>query len=359
VQDYYGGTAAFNAYNYNESMVTAPSGTPTTNVIFDDCQHKGYTPAGLYGDGGQFVNVPIPANAVPASGTDGGLAIYSPDTNQLWSFWQAKHESDGWHACWGGRIDDVSDAEGYFTNGFGASASGLSSEGGAITIRDIESGSINHAMSLAIVNPAPYTDFVWPAQRSDGSASSTSDIPDGTRFRLDPTINVGAVAGMSKIGRMIARAAQKYGFIVTDQAGAVSVVTESGNTVKATIGTNPWDSLLGSTPTYAVMNNFPWANIQAIQPGWGQPITTPVVTSIWPTTGPAAGGTKVTIQGQNLVGITAAAVGLNPATSITCATSFTCTLVTPAGTGGHYVYVTNSAGTEPAAASNRFTYSSS
>jgi hypothetical protein len=356
VANYWGGTAAFNAYSYNESMVTAPAGTPTTTVIFDDCQHKGYTPAGLYGVGGQFVNVPIPATAVPASGTDGGLAVYSPVTNQLWSFWQAKHEADGWHACWGGRIDDVSHAEGYFTNGFGASASGLSSEGGAITIRDVESGSINHALSLAILDPAPYTKVVWPAQRSDGSPSSTSDIPEGTRFRLDPSLDVATLPGLTKIGRMVARAAQKYGFIVTDQAGAVSVVTESGNTIKAATGINPWDSLLGGTPSYAVMNNFPWAGMQAIAPGWGQPVTTPVVTSSWAISGPAAGGTVITVHGQNFVQIASAKVGTIPASVVACSTSSTCTIRVPAGTGSHYVYLTNSAGTNVAVAAAKFTY---
>jgi len=358
VAGYYGGTAAFNAYRYNESEVTAPAGTPLTTVIFDDCQHKGYTPAGLYGVGGQFVDVPIPATAVPASGTDAGLAIYSPVTDQVWSFWEAKHLADGWHACWGGRIDSASTSPGYFTNGFGASASGLSAEGGAITVRDIESGSINHAMSLAIPSPAKATLFSWPAQRSDGNALSTSNIPEGTRFRLDPSINVAAIPSMTRIGRMIAVAAQKYGFIVTDQAGAVSVVTESGNTVKALTGTNPWDGLLAGTPDYLVMKNFPWTGTQAVQPGWGQPVTTPIVSSVWPASGPAAGGTRITVKGFNLIALTSALVGNGAATSISCVSSFQCTIVTPAGIAGerHHVQLVNAAGSNPALTTNTFTY---
>jgi hypothetical protein len=240
------------------------------DVGWDNCQKKTYVPAGLLGVGGQFTKVPIPADAVPATGLDAELTVYSPSLDQLWEFWAATHRADGWHACWGGRIDHVSTSAGFFPGGFGASASGLAVAGGMVTLADVQRGSIDHALALAIVDAAPWTNVSWPAQRSDGSPASTSRIAEGTRFRLDPSVNVDGLA-LTPMAKMVAKAAQKYGFIVTDKAGAVSVVTESGNDVQAKTGVNPWKAILGSTPNYLVMRNFPWNKLQALPRNYGKP----------------------------------------------------------------------------------------
>ncbi|HVV29950.1 MAG TPA: hypothetical protein VHC41_03655, partial [Mycobacteriales bacterium] len=211
----YNGVAAFNVDQYTTNFYTVGPNTPRTNVAFNDCQQKGYLPAGLTGSGGQFSDVPIPADATPSAGTDAELTIYSPSTDQLWEFWIAQHTGAGWSACWGGRIDHVSTSPGYFTNNFGATATGLPVAGGMISIQDVKSGSINHAMSLLIPDAATWNNFSYPAQRSDGNSSAAGAIPEGTRFRLDPSLDVTKL-GLTPVGVMIARAAQKYGFIVTD-----------------------------------------------------------------------------------------------------------------------------------------------
>jgi hypothetical protein len=266
----YGGIAAFNVWQYNTSFYTAVASTPIADVGWDNCQGKTYVPVGLVGPGGQFSAVPIPANAIPAAGADAELTVYSPATDQLWEFWKASHRADGWHACWGGRIDHVSTSPGFFTGGFGASASGLAVAGGMVSIADVRHGSIDHAMVLAVTDAAPWRIVSWPAQRSDGSASSLSLIAEGTRFRLDPSINVDALP-MTPVAKMIAKAAQKYGFIVTDKAGAVSVVAESGAGIQAATGVNPWTAIMGSTPSYLMMRNFPWDKLQALPQNYGKP----------------------------------------------------------------------------------------
>ncbi|MDQ1485819.1 MAG: hypothetical protein QOJ62_1512 [Actinomycetota bacterium] len=270
VSSRFGGIAAFNVWRYNTSVYTASASTPLVDVGWDNCQRKPSVPAGLLGAGGQFTGVPIPAGAVPAAGTDAELSVYSPRTDQLWEFWKANHRADGWHACWGGRIDHASTSSGFFAGGFGASASGLAISGGMVSLADVQRGSIDHALALAIVDPAPWKIVSWPAQRSDGSSSSRSPIAEGTRFRLDPTVDVEALA-LTPVAKMVAKAAQKYGFIVTDKAGAVSVVAESGAGVKATTGTDPWNAIMGSTPSYQIMRNFPWDKLQALPRNYGKP----------------------------------------------------------------------------------------
>jgi hypothetical protein len=266
----YGGIAAFNVWQYNTSLSTAAAGTPVADVVWDNCQGKTSVPPGLVGPGGQFAAVPIPVDAVPAAGSDAELTVYSPSTDQLWEFWKAVHRADGWHACWGGRIDHVSTSPGFFTGGFGASASGLAVAGGMVSLADVRRGSIDHALTLAVVDAAPWNVVSWPAQRSDGSPGSTSLIAEGTRFRLDPSVNVDALA-LTPVAKMVAKAAQQYGFIVTDKAGAVSVIAESGDGAKAKTGINPWTAIMGSTPSYLMMRNFPWDKLQALPQNYGKP----------------------------------------------------------------------------------------
>lgn len=265
----YGGVAALNVSHFNVSAVTAPAGQPTLDVAWDNCQHKTYTPPGLLGRGGQFAGVPIPADAIPASGTDSELTIWSPSTDRLWEFWQLHRRGSGWVACWGGRIDHVSRSPGYFTGGFGASATGLATVGGMVSLADARAGVIDHALALAIIDPAPWDDVAWPAQRSDGSPDSTGLIAEGTRFRLDPAIDVSTLK-LTPIAAAIARAAQEYGFIVSDKASAVSVIAQSGAVVQLRTGINPWIAILHGVRSYDALRDFPWQDLQALPAGWGR-----------------------------------------------------------------------------------------
>ena len=271
VSDRYGGVAAFNVHQYNVNYYVAPAGTPKVDLAFNDCQGKGEVPAGLTGPGGQFTGVPIPAAAVSAGGEDKELTIYSPETDTLWEFWVANRDASGrWSACWGGRLDAVSTSYGFFSDGFGASASGLAIAAGMVGLADVRAGRIDHALTLAIPGPAAWPAMSWPAQRSDGGNTDPNAIPEGTRLRLDPSVDVDSL-GLHPVAAMVAKAAQQYGFIVTDQSGAVSVSTESGAAEAAVTGVDPWEGILGGTPDYLVMQHFPWHSLQVLPADHGKP----------------------------------------------------------------------------------------
>jgi hypothetical protein len=86
--------------------------------------------------------------------------------------------------------------------------------------------------------------------------------------------------------------------------------------------------------------------------------TAPSVTGLSPTSGPAAGGTTVTLTGANFTGATGIDFGPTPATSFDCTTATTCTAVSPAGTAGTTVpvEVTTPDGTSPSTTAGDFTY---
>lgn len=263
------GNASFNVWQYGATIVKVAATQKRITVKFDDCQHKGYTPSGLYNGTKQFVGIPIPDSAKPSSGSDASMTIWSPATNQMWSLWKARKLSNGWHACWGGRIDHLWTSPGYYTGGFGASASGLAA-GGAIRIDEIRNGRIPHAISIGIRDYGAWRRISWPAQRSDGSSSSSSKIIMGTRFRLPKSVDVNKL-GLTSIGKIIAVAAQNYGFIVTEKSGVVAMPAENGATIAARTGTNPWIDLMGASKSYNVLHNFPWSRLQALSKDYGKP----------------------------------------------------------------------------------------
>jgi hypothetical protein len=81
------------------------------------------------------------------------------------------------------------------------------------------------------------------------------------------------------------------------------------------------------------------------------------VTGVSPNTGPAAGGTLVTVTGSGFTGATAVAFGGRPGTAPLIAQDGTgLTVTSPAGSGTVDVTVTTPAGTSPAVAADQFTY---
>lgn len=268
VVDHWNGIAAVNAYTFNVPFYRVSPAQPKKRVAFWDCQSKGYVPSGLFDGAKHFVDVPVPDNARPAAGTDAQLTVYDPAADKLWEFWQMRRTaSGGWEACWGGRLDNVSTSQGVFAAPFGTSAAGLAMAGGMITIDEVERGSIDHAMYLAVLDSRAGV-FSWPANRTDGNTNSTSTVRHGQRLRLNPSVDVDTL-DLTPMGRMIAKAAQKHGFVVSDRAGAVNVITESGADVKARTGVDPWDHLTGG-PTYKVLENFPWDKLQALPVDYGK-----------------------------------------------------------------------------------------
>ncbi len=81
-----------------------------------------------------------------------------------------------------------------------------------------------------------------------------------------------------------------------------------------------------------------------------------MVTGLSPTTGPAAGGTLVTITGTGFTGATVVDFGTTAATNVTVVSDSTITADSPAGTGVENVTVTTPSGTSAISTASQFTY---
>jgi hypothetical protein len=239
-----------NTTQYSVPVYTVPSTQPTVNVKLD-VTNPTLEQA--------FSAVPLPADARPAKGSDAHLTVYQPSTDRLWEFWRlAKYADGSWHARWGGAMSSVATNPGYFPNPYGATATSLPLLGGLIRIDELRAGVIPHALALAIPEPKASV-FTWPAQRTDGTSTNAAAIPEGTHFRLDPNVNVDALP-LLPAGKAIARAAQRYGMIVRDRAGAVTLYAEDPTPT----GSNPYPTLFGVRYADQLLKNFPWSRLQVV-----------------------------------------------------------------------------------------------
>ncbi len=211
--------------------------------------------------------VPIPPGAKPAAGTDKHMVIWQPATDTMWEFWKMEMRPDGWHARAAGAMHNVSTNPGYYTPDswsgaqpwWGATATGLPFLGGLMTIEELQRGSIDHALAMAIPHARAGV-WSWPATRGDGDSQSPNSLPEGARLRLDPTLNLKKL-NLPPMTRMMAEAAQRYGIVVRDRAGVVAFYGED----PASTGSNPYPKIFGNQFPDRLLSKFPWRSLQVLK----------------------------------------------------------------------------------------------
>ncbi len=105
-------------------------------------------------------------------------------------------------------------------------------------------------------------------------------------------------------------------------------------------------------------------NVQVVAPGGESPVVTadlftygPTITSLSRTSGPLAGGTKVTIVGTGFTSVTSVKFGTTSAQSYTVSSSTSIIATSPAHAAGQVrISVTTAGGTSPATSADLYTY---
>jgi hypothetical protein len=217
-----------------------------------------------------FAAVPLPPAAEPSPGTDATLVVWQPSSDRLWEFWRLRRTTSGWQASWGGAMQDVGDQAGYYgpdawpgaRRWWGSSASSLSIAGGLITLEDLKAGAINHALAMAAPELRAGA-YALPAQRSDGASADEAALPEGAHLRLDPRLDLDRL-GLPPLTLAIARAAQRYGIVVRDQAPVVKFFAQP-----PLPGTrNPYlgaDGYFEGRYPRELLSEFPWRHLQVLK----------------------------------------------------------------------------------------------
>jgi hypothetical protein len=270
--------AGINYDAYAPMLYTVPAGQRRVAVALDsgDPDLRAALAAG----------VPIPPEARPATGTDRQLIVYQPSTDTMWELWRARKDIIGaWHARWGGVIGDVSQNPGHYEDAvvggyaeshtWGGPAAGIPNLPGLITVDQLRSGVIGHALVFSTWANNPHR-WVYPAQRTDGRCRGLirqycADVPQGARFRIDPDFDLSRI--QNPIARMIAEAVQDYGMVLNNTTGSgLSFYAEGWRGHPGT--GDPYygpEGLFTGDPdqlaTTEFMREFPWEHLQMLQRG--------------------------------------------------------------------------------------------
>ncbi len=181
------------------------------------------------------VSIPIPDGALPAAGKDSNIILWNPESGDEWGFWQAEPGPDGkWLARNGYHYNTK--WSGVPPEGFVSGGAGSPYLTGLVRPWELRRGRIDHAIGFAVNYPSSF--FIYPATKSDGSAMPPA-LPEGARLQLDPALTEQDFDrwGLSREGKVIARALQEYGMILTDGSGHPKLSIEYEGTAK-------WGSLL-------------------------------------------------------------------------------------------------------------------
>lgn len=241
--------AWINSYEYSVPIYRVPEDQPRVRVTLDTNYPR------LERD---FARVPVPGGAEPAAGSDEHLVVWQPGTDTMWEFWHMQRRADGWHARWGGKMRRVSRNPGAFPAPLGATATGLPLIAGLIRPGELRRGRIDHALAFSLPEARAGT-FARPATRTDGQVQGGDAIPLGTRFRIDPELDLDRL-DLPAATRVLAEAVQRHGMIARDKSASVSFYAEAPRPGR------PMDlnRLLGMDPRQA-LEGFPWDRLEVVR----------------------------------------------------------------------------------------------
>ena len=229
---------------------------------------------------------------------------------------------------------------------FGTGHPGTSISGVTATSLTVTSPAGTGTVDVTVTTPngtsavnAPSDQFTYNAPALPtvtGVSPSSGPTAGGTSVTVSGTNLTGATA---------------VDFGTANPGTSISGVTATSLTVTSPAGTGTVNVTV-TTPNGTSALNAPSDQFTYNAPAL------PTVTGVSPSSGPAAGGTSVTVTGTNLTGATAVDFGTgHPGTSISGVTATSLTVTSPAGTGTVDVTVTTPNGTSALnAPSDQFTY---
>lgn len=181
------------------------------------------------------IDVPIPQQAVPDQESDSHMALVDYEQGIAWDMWAAEKKPDGtWWSCTGMKYDlygsgvfhpeDFAIHSGESIHLYGPSrASGVPIIAGLIMYEEMMEGRIEHKLACACERVGLLEFQYPPAVWTDGSCPN--GIPEGALLQLDPGLDL-ETFGLSREEKIVAKALQEYGAVMTDYAGGVTLYGE-------------------------------------------------------------------------------------------------------------------------------------
>lgn len=211
-------------------------------------------------NGGHTVSVHIPRRARPMTGNDAALTVIDRSTNQVVGLFGAHVSGGKWSITGLSRYN-------YQTNGVarglptGSRANfghrGIPASVPVITRKEIKRGAIRHRLEVYWWQTASKTPQGKSAYfpMTGGESGKNGVVPEGAVIRIKPSVNLDSLH-LSPAAKVIARALQRYGAVVGDNAG-------SGNSIKVQANAN-WAGVLNKDS----LKRIPWSDYTFVKGGY-------------------------------------------------------------------------------------------
>ena len=269
-----------NTTAWSSPIYVVPADQPRVKVHIDTA-HTRYGPRDIGYMQSDFDSVPLPPDAEsagpPDTLTSGWIdheaIVYQPATDTAWEFYHLVKDSNGqWTTTGGGRITGLSRSNGEYDpwpsgTPHGMTGSGIPMLAGIQRVEELRRGAIDHAVGVSI--PHVQRDvFRWPAIRTDGEWTTSDAVPEGTRFRLPPDLNIDALP-LTPYAKMVAKAIQAHGLVIVDRdcrptdgkkCPAVTFKAEDPRPRNP----NPYAGIFGGVSPDHLFDNFPWDKLQVL-----------------------------------------------------------------------------------------------
>ncbi|HEX9095509.1 MAG TPA: IPT/TIG domain-containing protein [Candidatus Dormibacteraeota bacterium] len=213
---------------------------------------------------------------------------------------------------------------------------------------------VNSATSITATSPAAALGTVDVTVTAPGGTSATSAADQFTYASPPSVTSVVPNTGPSIGGTVVAITGTNFTGATQVSFGATAATTFTVNSATSISATSP----AGAAGPVHVTVTAPGGTSAT-----GGPdqfiyiaVSQPTVTSVVPGSGPAPGGTSVTITGANFTGTTAVHFGSSAAAGYTVNSSTKITATSPGGSGIVDVTVTTPSGTSATSPADHFTY---
>ena len=201
----------------------------------------------------------------PPAGTDRHMVVWQPSTDTMWEFWIARQHVRRLARALRRPDDGRVDEPGHYTDPNPAGArrrrACRCSAASCASTSSRRAGSTTRSRSRCRRSRRARS----RGRPSAPTASSQprNAIPEGTRFRIDPSLDLDTIP-MSPLVRTMAVAAQRYGIVVRDGAGAVAFYGEDPTPTGRNPFLGPPGCSAGGTSRTAA-REFPWEHLQALK----------------------------------------------------------------------------------------------
>jgi dienelactone hydrolase len=268
-----------NTTEWSSPLYVVPADQPRVKVNID-AAHSRYGPRDIGYMAAEFESVPLPPDAQSAGPqesllvpwVDHELIVYQPATDTAWEFYHLVKDANGWSATGGGRITGVSHSNGDYdpwpsATPHGMTGSGIPMFAGLQRLEELRRGTIDHVVGVSIPHVKKDV-FRSPATRSDGEWTTPDAVPEGTRFRLPPDLNIDALP-LTPYAKMVAKAIQAHGLVIVDRdcrpsdrkrCPAVTFKAEDPRPRKP----DPYLGIFGGVAPNHLFDNFPWDRLQVL-----------------------------------------------------------------------------------------------